>query len=321
MKHSLKNSLELGFSLAQTMVGVGVASVIALGVAASISSAIEGNAQQRAFNSAEEATNLISGLLGDSDFCSKNFSGKSIPTSLPGIAANDVSLKIVDQFGNLGTDVIIGINEKFQTVLTVKSLSLQVQQSLGPNRYIGSLNAEFISTTKASNRFFREIPMFISTTTTGQIERCGKYSQPAYGTNIGIYSITCDDFATRGWSSKDQCLQDGRWHLVYSHTSAGATTFGSKANLIDHLRNGANVKAGFTPGTFGFLGGYEVCTAIVADGGSGHIGCMGTPRRGINPFNPPTITNEQNAVYFSTGLVSIAGGGNANGGLSWYIQY
>ncbi len=32
------------------------------------------------------------------------------------------------------------------------------------------------------------------------------------------YSKTCNDFASKWWSSKDMCLQDWRWHLVQSST-------------------------------------------------------------------------------------------------------
>ena len=38
------------------------------------------------------------------------------------------------------------------------------------------------------------------------------------------------------------CLDCGPWHLAYEHNHLGSAVSGSKADLIDKVRNGANVR-------------------------------------------------------------------------------
>lgn len=323
MKELTNFKKQIGFTLAQTLVGVAVGATVALGVAGVIASAIEGSAQQRAFNTAEEATQLISGLLGDSDYCSKHFLNKAIPSTLPSVIADSIKLMNIDSAGGLGTTPIIGTGEKFQSFLTVSSLKLEVQQSIGTNRYLGSLNAEFVANTKSANRYFRQIPVFISTDTSNNLQSCGKYSQPAHGTTQGVYSSDCQDFASKGWSSKMDCLQDGRWHLSYAHSDSGAVIFGAKSELINHIRNGASIKVSFPPGTYSFAAGAENCTSIVGEEVSGNIACMGNHRRGVATWPSPSMVTppDQAAVYFSSGRVYVPGVGYLNAPINWHVQY
>lgn len=48
----------------------------------------------------------------------------------------------------------------------------------------------------------------------------------AVGTNgmtcgEGQYSRTCQDWSAKGWTSRAECLQDRRWHVVYAHSGSG----------------------------------------------------------------------------------------------------
>ncbi len=56
--------------------------------------------------------------------------------------------------------------------------------------------------------------------------------------NIGLkkYVSDCNQFAVNGWESKDECLKDGRWHLVQS------TSGGANADLIAAIGSGAEIR-------------------------------------------------------------------------------
>lgn len=58
----------------------------------------------------------------------------------------------------------------------------------------------------------------------------------------GSYSMKCEDFAAAGFSSKDACVKDGRWHVVYENDTASRAVYGSVAALYDHVVAGADVK-------------------------------------------------------------------------------
>lgn len=59
----------------------------------------------------------------------------------------------------------------------------------------------------------------------------------------GSYSEKCDDYAAKGWSSKEECLKDGGWHLVVEVPAGGGTpTTGSVDDLYRHIEAGTDVK-------------------------------------------------------------------------------
>jgi hypothetical protein len=65
---------------------------------------------------------------------------------------------------------------------------------------------------------------------------------PSNNVQLVVYSETCADWATKGWSSKGDCLHDGRWHRVLSNSPLGAATFGSVADVAAHIRDGSDVR-------------------------------------------------------------------------------
>lgn len=57
----------------------------------------------------------------------------------------------------------------------------------------------------------------------------------------GSYSMKCDDYSAAGFASKDACLKDGRWHVVYENEGSSAI-YGSVEVLNSHMTAGADVK-------------------------------------------------------------------------------
>lgn len=66
----------------------------------------------------------------------------------------------------------------------------------------------------------------------------------AFSGSNTMFSLTCDDWSDSGWNSKDECIADGRWHLVYSHDAHGYATYGSLATLKKYIEGGADIKSG-----------------------------------------------------------------------------
>lgn len=57
-----------------------------------------------------------------------------------------------------------------------------------------------------------------------------------------MYSATCEDWAESGFPSKESCITDGRWHLVYQNDEKGETIGGSIHELKRHAANGADIR-------------------------------------------------------------------------------
>jgi len=74
--------------------------------------------------------------------------------------------------------------------------------------------------------------------------------------NIGLkqYVSDCDLFVANGWESKDECLHDGRWHLVQS--SLGAVN----ADLTTAIGSGAEVRITYEVGGGGFGSAARYCS-------------------------------------------------------------
>lgn len=67
------------------------------------------------------------------------------------------------------------------------------------------------------------------------------FSVVAVQAQAGSYSMKCDDYSAAGFSSKDACLKDGRWHVVYENEGS-SVTYGSVEVLNSHMVAGADVK-------------------------------------------------------------------------------
>lgn len=67
-------------------------------------------------------------------------------------------------------------------------------------------------------------------------------SAAAVQAQAGSYSMKCDDYAAVGFASKDDCVKDGRWHVVYENDTASRAVYGSVDILHGHIIAGADVK-------------------------------------------------------------------------------
>lgn len=312
-----------GFSIAQVLVGVAIGSMVALGVAAAVSSALDGMSHQRNFSLAEEATGLLSGLMGDPNYCTTHFAGTTVDTgALPKDVATNVSIKNILENNTLGTSILLGQGHKYQNI-TIEKLSLTANSVVGPNRVLGALQLTFKSQSGLTSVFQRSIPIYMNLDTNKKITTCSKALEPTQGIATGLFSTNCDDFAAKGWATKLQCMQDGKWHLAYSHNDSGAATYGAKSEFINHISAGAEVKVVFP--TSIFRAGYETCTSVAvnADPVGDTIACMSASRAGVNPWYPSYNKTPVNAVvYFSNGRLVYDGTSTAvNVPMDWYVRY
>lgn len=263
-----------GFSLMQAMVSVGIGSLVTLGIAAAVANGMEGLSHSKNANIAEDLTVQISGMMGDPNYCSAHFGGIVISGGLPKKIADNVVLKNIEANGSLGSESIVQVGRAYQNSLTVESLSLNVSHMLGANRYLGYLALSAKSKSGTGIVFNRQVPIHISTDTAGRLVSCSRMSEPTQGTSQGVYSRTCLDFAAKGWPSKEACLQDGRWHLVYGNGAGGGTNFGRIKDLEDAIEEGAEIKA-----LYNNKKNSEICQSVYrSDIGSRPIYCLGGVR-------------------------------------------
>lgn len=71
----------------------------------------------------------------------------------------------------------------------------------------------------------------------------------AADSETGCYSLTCNTWASSGFASKDECIKDGRWHLVYQNDESGNAVGGSLEALKTYVMMGAEVRNADAGGT------------------------------------------------------------------------
>lgn len=311
-----------GFSLASILVGVGIISIVALGIAAAVTGGIDGMSHMRNVALAEDVSGLVSGMMGDPDYCALHFRNKTVGNTLPAVIDNNVVFRDVTPAGTLGPNEIIRAGKKYQNVLNVESITLNIDNSLGANRYLGSVKMTLKGNTGYNLYFNRSIPLQIATDAARNITACSRASEVVHGTTVGVWSDNCNDFAAKGWPSKDACMKDGRWHLAYSHTASGAPTLGTLNGLIALIEQGPEVKVrlpagGFAPGIDGF---YESCVSTIRN--AGKLACLSNSRQGIPDWNTPVMKGISGVVYFSTGqLVYREPSDSVQVPMQWWVKF
>ncbi len=142
----------------------------------------------------------------------------------------------------------------------------------------------------------------------------GQSSTPAY-------SPTCTDWQTMAWGTREQCLQDGRWHRVFRNDSAGVVVEGLLTDLAAYINQAVDVKV-VTAG-----GGSETCSASYrGGGGTGPIYCL-VVARFAGEVAPYISTGSSR--YGTNGQITCqtvgdppgAGAACATADISWYIRY
>lgn len=149
---------------------------------------------------------------------------------------------------------------------------------------------------------------------------CGRLSEPSQGTTEGVWSFSCDDFASKGWPSKDACIKDGRWHLVFQVTAGGSVTKGSLEEMISLSNQGGSFRVQIPAGTLGFRAGYDFCSGLAVVGND--MACLISARPGVPDWNAKTISSPGAVVYFSNGkLVYNAPNENVYVPIDWFVKF
>lgn len=214
----MKLTQNAGFSLASVLIGVGVASIVGLGIAAAVSGGIDGMSHMRNVALAEDISGLVSGLMGDPDYCAMHFAGKKVGPILPAVVEQNVVFKDVAASGALGSNEILKAGASYQNVLKVESISLNAEHSLGARRYLGSVKLSLKGNTGYNLYFNRSVPLQIATDASGTITACARASEVVHGTTQGVWSDTCNDFAAKGWPTP---TKDGPPRMPASKVAGG----------------------------------------------------------------------------------------------------
>lgn len=309
-----------GFTLVQAMIAVAISAITAVGIAAAVSNGIDGLSHSRNFNLAEDLSLFVAGVMGDPNYCATHFAGKTISDPLPSIVDDKVVFKDITQGGTLGTNILLQAGSKYQNILLVESVQLQVDNMIGPQRYLGSIVVSLKGNTGYNLNFQRTIPLNISTNSAKKIVSCGRLSEPSHGTTVGVWSLTCDDFASKGWPSRDACIKDGRWHLVFQVTASGSVTRGSLDEMISLTNDGGTFRVQVQPGTLGFRAGYDLCSGLAVIGND--MACLVNARPGVPDWNTKHISAPGSVVYFSNGkLVYTAPNENVFIPIDWFVKF
>lgn len=156
------------------------------------------------------------------------------------------------------------------------------------------------------------------------------------GTGGGDYSEKCDDYAAKGWASKEDCLKDGNWHLVVVVPPGGTPTPDSVDDLTKYIEEGTDVKviipeqrlsANGSPLAIVTSGNEECQQVYRSQSGSRPIYCLTTAR-----FSGESVAeaSQGSARYGTDGSLFCNGlrspGRNGCSGLDpltykWYIRY
>ncbi|KHD89453.1 MAG: hypothetical protein OM95_03560 [Bdellovibrio sp. ArHS] len=313
-----------GFTLVQTMLAVGISSMLVAGIATAVSSGIDSMSHSRSFYAAEDLAVQISGMLGDPTYCNLHFAGKQVPGSLPAVIENNVVFKDVSASGALGSKEIIKVGKPYQNILSVESIAFKVDSALGANRYLGSIDLGVKGKSGLSINMNRTVPLHLATDESGKIVSCSRLSEPTQGTAQGVYSPTCVDFAAKGWPSKAACFQDGRWHLIYENSESGGTVFGKFEEFEKAIGEGADVKV-TGPGVTA-SDRNELCQQAYRSGITKTIYCL-SPVRFAGEMNP--FIGAASARFGTDGSIycSPVNQPNTNGcpGIAvptrWYVRY
>lgn len=287
-----------GFSLVQTLVGVGISTVVAVGIAAAVTNGMDGLSHVRNVNLAEDLNLVIGSILSDPDYCTKHFVDFQVPATLPGTVASNVELKELTNEGTL-TGSILKKGSKYQNILEVESITLTVDSRVGVNRYLGNVNLSLKGVSGNRIHLRRSVPISVATDNSRKITFCSRNSEPNQGAEFGIWSSTCDDFSARGWPTKSACLRDGRWHLVYEVSKEGYVKRGSIENLVDLINDGVSIKAQYVIPHV--TAASDLCTGLsVVDGVAA---CVIAVRPGVPDWQDKKASNGDSIVYFSDGWV------------------
>lgn len=313
-----------GLSILEVLLSIGISSMIALGTTYAVVTSMNGMSHVKNMNLAEDSIQLVSGMLTDPNYCSLHFNGLTVPTVMDSVIQSGVVFKDMNSPTSLGTTEIFKEGQKYQSTLEISSIKLYVETKVGTNRFIGAVRVTYKGASGMVSHFSRSTSLFIDTDAASKIVGCSRNFASSLP-SIGLYSKDCTDYATKGWGSKDQCLQDGKWHLVYSSTAAGVASFGVLNDLVTHVDAGASVKVMHPPGTLGLRAVGDTCAATTYVISDGIFLCIPSFRFGVPSF--PAKTGEpQTGLYYSDGVIVLMNNSTTeafrfNAPMDWFIKY
>ncbi len=121
-------------------------------------------------------------------------------------------------------------------------------------------------------------------------------------TNRGVRSVNCDDYALKGWASRSDCLQDGRWHEAYRHLG-GTVQYGTVAELKAHVHAGADVKVTVDNEVTSWPIAIRCAVVSLSDGNGNEVHCGGKRKDDGATIGTGAGNNLEWIVYGSTGAV------------------
>lgn len=165
-----------GFSLVETLVVIGLSSIITLSVTYALVSSIDGMSHIKNLNLAEDAAQLVSGMLYDPNYCGLHFNGKTVPATMGTVIESNVIFKDMLTAASLGTTELFKAGQNYQRALVVNKISLSVESKVGTNRYIGALTMDFKSAVQNGmvSQFARTVHLFMQTDAASKIINCSQ---------------------------------------------------------------------------------------------------------------------------------------------------
>lgn len=317
-----------GFAVGQILIALVVSFLVIYGVLAAIDKGSRDVNHSRHLMLADEAADFIAALLVSPKYCSVHLQGIAVPGTVPAKAANNLSFKEIMPDGSLGTRNILSVGSKFQNVLEISSLDLNIDHQVGRQRYLASLNVTVAGSRMGYfNRMDRSVALFVTTDEAGNVNGCSRLNYQTFsGKGKGEFSKTCDDFAAKGWPSKETCLRDGRWHLVYtSRVGGGTPLYGSAVEFAQYVIEGADshIIAFKTPNNM--LGSYrcqgiEVRSAANMDS----FACHEPYRIEMKDWDklPTSFMSLHGASWFNKGYTNKPGVSLPEPiGAEWYVRF
>lgn len=320
-KNRGKSEFSAGFALIQILVASVIIAVVALGVATTLFSGFRGVANNRNVNAADDIADRFTALLESESFCSAQFKGIAVPASLPAIVKSNFNLKKLSASGDLTSDAIFEENQYAQGLVKISKTELSIDYFIGVNKYVGSLIITMNADTGKLTTLSRAINLILRTDGSGNIKTCSRVNAHSVDSfEPGDFSVTCYDFLAKGWSSRDDCLKDGRWHLVYSIDNNGDTLIGSSGEFLSYIRAGAVAKVGVKEDS---VDKYELCQVINRNlSKQDELSCITSTRTNENKWIGSTrrVRGIDGVVYMNDGN-SYTRTETKKNATNWYIKF
>lgn len=314
-----------GLTILELIISVAIVAFLSLAMGTTMLDGLSGARKIQVFNQADEISNQIGYLLKDPIFCTGHFSKVQIPKNIPEKnVVKDIHFKELKSDGTLDNKTIIKVGDTFDNKLQVSSIRLSVDSMAANQRYLGSVNFGYKETGK-NVVFERSVPVILSTDSNRNIVYCGRLQKKDYREEIiKEYTADCADYSARGWPSKEDCMKDGRWHIVFQQNAGQHLPRKYKDEFLNHIANGAEARVGIRDSD-GVIIAYESCNHISTDS-TNHpnmILCLTGARSGVNNWETHNSQKLRGGVvYFNDGSAHAPGWSAVRSmGLVWYVKY